>query len=180
MKGIVFNVLTDLIETEFGLETLDKIFNSVSVTDDGAYTAGGTYPDAELMSIVQRLSEETGVPVNDLVRAFGEYMFPKLIELYPVFLEEGMSLHAFLKSIHDVIHVEVKKLYPDSLTPTIEYEEPQSDVLVMKYSSPRKLCALSEGLIMGASKHFEEPVRIDHKLCMHDGHDHCRLEVLFQ
>ena len=179
MKGVVFTLFNELVETQFGLETWDHLLTTVNPASEGIYTAGETYPDEELLALVGALSDKTNIPAPDLVRAFGEYMFPKLAENYPVFLENESSLKSFLKTVHDVIHVEVRKLFPEAGLPTIEYEDPAENQLIMLYRSPRKMCHLSEGLINGAAKHFATPTIIGHEICMHKGDDHCRLELTF-
>lgn len=179
MKGVVFTIFNELVETQFGFETWDKMLETVQPESEGIYTAGETYPDEELFALVGELSNITEVPVPDLIHAFGEYMFPKLVSKHPVFVESQTSLKEFLMTVHDVIHVEVKKLHPDAGLPTIEYEDAGGNKLTMIYRSPRKLCFLSEGLINGAAKHFNTEVSIGHPICMHKESDHCRLELTF-
>lgn len=179
MKGIVFNIFSELVETKFGLEVLDKILEKVPSDSDGVYTAAATYSDDELFALVGALSEEVNIPVPDLVQAYGEFMFPKLVSKYPVFIKDGMTLKAFLLTVHDVIHIEVKKLYDSPSLPDFEYEDSEDGKLVMIYQSPRKLCHLSLGLIHGAAAHFNTAVSINHATCMHDGADSCRLELTF-
>lgn len=179
MKGIVFNLLSELIEKEFGLETLEKVINAANATDEGAYTAGETYPDEELFRLVTALSKETQVDPQILIKTFGQFMFPKLAAAYPVFIKDDMDLKTFLKTIDEVIHVEVNKLYPNASTPQISYEEPNEHHMILNYRSARKLCALSEGLIIGAAKHFNESITLSHPVCMHKGSDHCKIEIKF-
>ena len=100
------------------------------------------------------MSEETGAGVPDLVRAFGEYAFEPLLKSYPDSIAKGSTLKEFLKNVHGIIHVEVKKLYQDASPPEFEYEEPEEDELVMIYRSERNLPWAAEGLILGAAKHF--------------------------
>ena len=83
----------------------------------------------------------------------------------------------FLLQVDEVIHKEVKRINPDVYLPEFEYIDPAPNELIMLYRSKRKLCALSEGLIQGAANHFDTKVEIKHPVCMHDGHDHCRLEI---
>lgn len=140
--------------------------------------ATDTYPEEELFTLVGALSKATEVPVEDLVRAFGEYAFEPLTGIYPDSVKPGMTVKDFLKSVHGVIHVEVKKLYPDAALPSFDYEDPGPNELVMIYRSPRMLAALAEGLITGAAKHFN--TQIDRKTVHVEGDDeHWRFELTF-
>ena len=178
MKGIVFNIFSDLVTDNFGLETWDQLIERTNPESEAIYTSAQVYPDEELVAYVTELSKITGTSAPELIRAFGKYMMHKFKSIHPEFLE-GQDAKSFLASVHDVIHVEVKKLHPDSLLPAFEYEDTSADVLTMIYSSERKLCALAEGLIDGVSEVFGQQIEINHPQCMHDGADSCRLELRF-
>ena len=180
MKGVVFNVFNQLVEEKFGLPTWDKILTTVNPESEGVYTAGGSYDDKELFSLVGELSKHSGVAVEQLVRGFGQYMFRQLATLYPVFFQPGMTLKEFLLSVDSVIHVEVRKLYPGASLPEFTYEDLGKDRLLMKYRSKKKLCVLAEGLIKGASLYFETPIEQIQTKCMHKGDDHCCFDIQFK
>ena len=178
MKGVVFNIFSDLVTDTFGWEVWDQLIESTQPASDAIYTSAEVYPDEELVAYVTALSNITGTEAPDLIRAFGKYMMHKFKGIHPEFLD-GQTAKSFLASVHDVIHVEVKKLHPDSLLPTFEYEDTGENSLTMIYSSERKLCHLAEGLVQGVSEVFGQPISIRHPVCMHDGADHCRLELSF-
>lgn len=175
MKGIVFSLLNEMVEEVFGLAAWSQLLDDTGL--EGIYVATETYDDAELFALVGAAENATGIPASDLVRQFGEYMIPHFASSYPVFFEGQTSLKQFLLTVDQVIHVEVRKLYPNAGLPEFNYEDIEDSELVMLYSSPRKLCALAEGLISGSAKHFNQEYSLDHSVCMHTGGDHCRLEI---
>lgn len=179
MKGMVFTMLGEMIEEKFGLETWDDLIDETDPESDGIYVSTDIYPDQELLAYVAALSKRLDTPANDLVFAFGEHLLGRFAEIHPEFFE-NLSIKEFLKSVHDVIHVEVKKLHPDAVLPHFDYEDSGGNELVMLYRSPRGLCALAEGLIEGAAKHYGEAVLLAHPICMHHGSDHCRLQLEFE
>ena len=126
-----------------------------------------------------RISAPTAFGSAELVRALGRYMTPRFAENYGVFFEGHNSLKEFLLTVDGVIHVEVRKLYPEAGLPEFTYDNGQPDKLTMLYKSQRKLCALAEGLIEGSAEHFNENCSINHEVCMHKGSDHCALELSF-
>lgn len=180
MKGVVFTILSDMVIDQMGMETWDALLEQVELPSGGAYTSGGLYDDAELFSLVGALSEHSGIPAQDLVKAYGNYAFARLAERSPVPVEpDKMSLQDFLLSLNDVIHTEVKKLYPDADLPNFGFEQPDQNTLVMVYDSHRKLCALCEGLVEGAAAHFDTEIAVSQSQCMHDGAENCRIVVQF-
>jgi len=178
MKGIAFTILNQMVEETMGVEAWDEILDRVRPASEGVYISSDSYPDAELFAIVGALSEMTGKDVDDLLRAFGEYALPQFARRYPVFFE-NVNAKQFLNSIQDVIHVEVKKLFPDAQLPDLTYEDPAPDRLVMVYRSPRKLCRFAEGLIQGTAEYFDIPIQWTQAQCMAQGDALCRFELHF-
>ena len=179
MKGIVFNMLTDLVEERFGLDAWDGLIEETQPASEGAYTAVAVYPDEELLGYVNALARRTSASAADICRLFGEFMLHKFAEIHPEFFD-GHTAKSFLQSVHDVIHVEVRKLHPDVVLPEFTYGDPGPDELILNYHSPRELCHLAEGLITGAGQHFGVNISWSHDVCMHDGADHCRLGLHFE
>ena len=114
MKGIVFREFSEMVEATFGDEMMDTLIQTTDLESRGVYTAVGTYSHTELVALVVNLAERTNIPVQDLVQAFGKYLFGRFHSLFPGFFEHDDSF-SFLDSIHDVVHVEVLKLYPSAM-----------------------------------------------------------------
>ena len=177
MKGIIFNLLEEVVTQQFGQDTWDKLLDTAQV--DGAFTSLGNYPDEQLFKLVAAASANLDRPPNEIVRWFGTKAIPLLARKYPAFFQKHETTRAFLLTLNGIIHPEVRKLYPGADTPDFDFDTSSPDVLVMGYHSKRKLCALAEGLIEGAAAHFGETVGIRHPLCQHRGDPSCRLELSF-
>lgn len=159
MKGIIFTTFTKMIEEKFGLEMLDELIVNTKPKSEGIYISTATYEDAELINMVVYLSKKIDVPVEDLVRTFGHFTFQVLSKSFPHFLE-NKTFKDFILSVHDVVHVEVKKLYPEAELPTFIYKNIKDNSLTMKYISNRNLPTLAEGLIQGAADYYNKNVKI--------------------
>lgn len=77
MKGVVFTEFMELVETRMGLEMLDRVITEADLPNDGAYTSVGTYDHAELVRLVQALSNASGMSVPQLIHLFGEHLFQR-------------------------------------------------------------------------------------------------------
>lgn len=177
MKGIVFNLLEELVSRDYGEETWDALLEAAGL--DGAYTSLGSYSDDDLTGLVGAASLALAVPADDVVRWFGRNALPLLAGSYPQFFEPHTSTRPFLLTLNEIIHPEVRKLYPGADVPVFDYDSSSPDVLVLGYASPRKMCAFAEGLIEGAAAHFGEQVTIHQPRCMNRGHETCDLEITF-
>ena len=100
MKGIVFNLLNEMVEERFGFEPWEEMLEAVG--SDGVFVATESYPDEVLMGLVAAASGKTNIPQADLVRAFGEFMVPAFRRSYPVFFEDHVRLKDFLLTVDRV------------------------------------------------------------------------------
>jgi len=173
MKGIVFNLLEEVVTQEHGDQTWDLLLDQAGV--QGAYTSLGSYPDAELLALVQAASAALKVPSQDVVRWFGRNAMSLLAKRYPHFFEPHRTLVSFLLTLNEIIHPEVRKLYPGANVPVFDFRIRGENAVELRYISRRRLCALAEGFVEGAAAVFGETVSIEQPRCMHRGDDHCLL-----
>lgn len=179
MKGVIFNILEEMVEERYGMAVWNDILNQY-LPDDGIYIAGESYQDDQLLTLIQAICEKLDLPREQLVSGFGEFLFQQLATRHPYFLQGPPDLKSFLKSIESVIHVEVHKLYDSPNLPSFRYTEPVPNTLIMHYRSPRKLCLLAEGLIRGAAAHYATTIELEHTCCMHLGDPQCDLVIRFK
>jgi hypothetical protein len=176
VKGVVFNLLEQLVARDFGEDTWDGLLDASGL--DGVYTSLGSYPDDDLAKLVSAASEALAIPANDVVSWFGRNALPLFAERYPQLFEPHASTRPFVLTLNDIIHPEVRKLYPGIDVPEFDFDT-RDELLVMGYRSPRKLCAFAEGLLLGAADHYGERLTIEQPSCMLRGDDHCVLEIEF-
>ena len=163
MRGLIFTELFELVEEKFGYEFLDELIVSLELPNDGSYSATGSYPFEELLSIVVGLSKKSGVAVPDLLELYGTHLFPTLVRMFPQYSPSSAQLLDFITQVETFIHVEVKKLYPDVELPKFEILSQNDKQLTFNYVSSKKLHHLAKGLLMGASTYFNEPATIELK-----------------
>ena len=177
MKGIVFCEFVEMMEQEFSGEMADEIISGAQLESGGAYTTVGTYDHHEMLTLVTRLSEKTGMPVPDLINAFGRYLFGRFSELYPAFFEGVDGAFSFLDRIEEHVHVEVRKLYPDAELPTFDTSRVGDDTMVMVYQSTRPFADLAHGLIEGCIAHYGDPVDVQMEDLSGEGRTHVRFTL---
>lgn len=178
MKGIVFNLLEEAVSTEFGDATWDRLLDDAGL--DGAYTSLGSYDDAEIFRLVGVASAALNLPEQDVLRWFGRRAMPLLAQRYPSFFAGHPDTRSFLLTLNNIIHPEVRKLYPGASPPVFDFDAVDSEQLVIGYNSARRLCALAEGFMQGAAEHFGEQAKITHPQCMHHGAAKCSFHVKFR
>lgn len=175
MKGAIFIALNEMVVEQHGLGTWLAIIDEAKV--DGIYTGTKNYSDDELFAIVGVICKTLDVELPVILRAFGDYLFHFLHKAHPVFADSQPNFFDFIDSIDGVIHVEVNKLDEHAQTPRITVEQVNESEALLSYESPRKLCHLAEGLLMGAAAHYGIAISISQTQCMHNGADECLLHL---
>ncbi|MAK92225.1 MAG: hypothetical protein CMI13_13445 [Oleibacter sp.] len=175
MKGVVFDMLRDMVEEQYGLEGWNAVLDEAG--SEGMYVSTQTYPDEELTLLVNAAVTVTGQDAETLIFGFGEFMAGEFYQRFPAFFDEADNLVDFLYSVDQIVHMEVRKLYPDAQLPDFTYDRTNPHEITMHYRSPRKLCWLAEGLISGSARHYGSFIEMNHSPCMHDGADHCSIHV---
>lgn len=176
MKGIIFNLLEEIVRENYGEETWDTLLEAADL--DGIYTSLGSYPDADLNRLVAAASAALQLPGEAVVRWVGREALPRTAKRYPHFFAHHTNARSFVLTLNDIIHPEVRKLYPGADVPEFEFDS-SSDVLVMHYHSARKMCAFAQGMVEGAADYFGETVQFDQTRCMHRGDSECVFEIAF-
>jgi hypothetical protein len=158
MKGVVFTEFLELVEDRFGMSVADCVVTKGCPFQHG-FTSVGTYDYRELLSMVGQLSAETGTPTPDLVRVFGKHLFQTFLNSYPEAFLGVESTEGLLRRVENVIHIEVRKLYPDAELPSFKFPSMAGHGFAIEYRSTRPFADLAEGLIEASIEHFGEPLR---------------------
>lgn len=174
MKGVVFNLLEDVVSRHYGADVWDQLLEAAEL--DGAYTSLGSYPDEDLERLVASACAALGLSRSAVLKWFGVQAMASLAQLYPAFFERHAKTRPFILSVNSIIHPEVRKLYAGAGCPHFHFAE-LGETLVMDYRSSRRMCALAEGFVEGASAHYGEAVVFQHHKCVETGDDSCVFHV---
>ncbi len=99
---------------------------------------------------------------------------------FPHFFTPHTDTRSFVLTLNEIIHPEVRKLYPGADVPEFGFDNSQEHALFMRYNSARKMCAFAQGLIEGAAAYYGEEVDFRQAECMHRGDPECVFEIAFR
>lgn len=174
MKGVLFNVVEDVVTEVMSADAWDDIVERAEVS--GAYTSLGNYPDEELGRLVAATAAQAELSEADTLRLSGRLGFKHLAERAPQLLVGLDDWRAVLGSLDDIIHPEVRKIYPESDVPGFDTID-DGDGLLVTYTSKRGLCALADGLMTGTGAWFDVTLVVVHESCIHEGDPACVMRV---
>ncbi|WP_107866075.1 heme NO-binding domain-containing protein [Agitococcus lubricus] len=178
MKGIVFNLLEEVVSQHHGVDMWDTLLEDAKLT--GIYTSLGSYPDGDMHALVMAAAQRLSLEPNAVLRWFGQQAMPILAQRYPIFFAAHTSTRPFLMSLNHIIHPEVKKIYAGAEVPIFDFQHDPDGSLLMGYHSARHLCALAQGFAEGAASYYHETLVIDELNCMHRGDSKCLFHIQFQ
>lgn len=177
MKGIIFNLVEEVVSSAYGRDTWDDLLDAAGL--DGAYTSLGSYPDEDLTRLVGAASVALETPPDVVIRTIGEGAIPTLAARFPQFFQGHPSTISFVLTLNEIIHAEVRKLYPGADVPVFEFDQVSDEVLMLGYRSARMLCALAEGFLLGAATIYGERAELTQTECMLRGDERCLIRAAF-
>jgi hypothetical protein len=176
MHGAIFTELQKFATTAFGADVWRQVCDEAGV-GPRVYLPVATYPDAEAVALVGAASRLSGKPADELLGAFGEHLVAPLVRTYSTLVRPEWRTLDLLEHVESTVHRVVRLRDPGATPPELACERASGDEVVIRYKSPRRLCALALGLIRGVARHYTESVEIRESACMHDGAPHCEIRT---
>ena len=137
MYGLVNKAVEDLVVSNHGEETWDRIRAEAGATED-AFISMDPYPDALTYKLVGAASEVLDTPVPDLLEAFGRYwMLYTAREGYADLLDaSGGSFFEFVANL-DGLHTRLSLAFPDLQPPSFVCHQVDEKTARLEYHSER-------------------------------------------
>jgi hypothetical protein len=175
VKGVVFNVVEDVVTDLLGADAWDAVLDDAGL--GGAYTSLGQYDDSELDAIVHAAAARTGLAAGAVLALVGTHAYAHLAARASGLVEPYRDLASLLAALDEVVHPEVTKLYPGARPPSFQVETEPDGTVRLRYVSTRRLCRLAEGLVVGAARHLGGDATVEHRACLDHGADACVLAI---
>ena len=175
MQGVIFDELEKNALSVVGQVGMVGIRDQTGRAD--GYRLDATYPDDEVVAIVQCLVEATGRPLEQIVEEFGAAAVPGLLDVYGFLVNPRWSFMDFLLNTESVIHRGVKLHTPYAQPPALQVERAGPGSVAITYRSERRLCGLAKGIIRGAASHYGVEITISEDRCMLRGDPACLITV---
>ena len=87
MKGIIFNLLEDYISETHGDDICEEIFESTALFTKDPFVGPGTYPDEDLLALIETMINKLSIEAKDAQRSLGKFMLQRMVKRYPDFFK---------------------------------------------------------------------------------------------
>lgn len=176
MHGVVAYGLERYVQRRFGPMVWDALIAG-SAYREKPFVPTGNYPDAEVVALVTRLSQQTGVAVATLLEELGDSLAPRLMQMYAAFVDPQWRSLELIEQTEQTIHRVIRMRDPAARPPALRCERIGADHLRLLYASERRMCAVARGIVRGVARHYGEEIEIAEPRCMLRGDDCCELEL---
>jgi hypothetical protein len=132
MKGFFFNKFLELVEENYGLEMVRKITNETALESQGIFDPLVTYSNFEMAQLLQCLSKNTGVSINNLLLIYEKYFFTDIEKKYQSLIATSAVPDEMISTIEDNIQTIVKEIYPDVALPILKINKKTSKKPIIK------------------------------------------------
>ena len=173
MYGIVNKAIQELVELQFGEETWQRIHARSRIKEE-YFISNEPYDDDITYKLATAVADETGLSLNDVLIAFGEFwvLHTGKVKYGSLMKAGGDSLKEFLVNLPN-FHSRVMMFYPKLTPPEFRISDIEERSLNVHYFSARTgLQEFVRGLLQGLGKLYETPVDIKLLDTRDNGSDH--------
>ncbi len=178
MYGLVNKAIEELIVTSFGEDQWLLIKQKAGVDID-VFISNEGYSDDITYQLVSAASEVLGMPVRDVLIAFGEHwVLNTATHGYGAMMRSGgTSLKAFLINLPN-LHTRVQMIYPNLEPPRFECQDVKDTSMSLHYFTHRPgLTDFVVGIVQGLGKLYKTPATTRITALKSAGDDHDIFEV---
>jgi hypothetical protein len=179
VKGIVLVALERYLIERHGEAAWEQIFDTAgpALSTQDPWVGPGTYPDKDLLTVIDVAAAHTGTDTSTLLRNLGNFSFAHIAARYGWAVAGHRDLRAFLGALERKVHPEVDRMSPGARTPDVRFTWTSETTFSVSYRSPRALCSYAEGMLLGVATHFGASLALAKVACAQAGAEHCRWEA---
>ena len=179
MHGLIANQLRSYAVTRYGRGAWSNAIRiSGAALPAGPPPLDVTVPDEELVAVMVALAAAADTSIPLLLEDFGVYLAPGLLRIYAPLVQPQWRTLDVIEHVEEQIHTAVRLRDRDADPPYLAARRCSPTEVEVVYTSPRRLCALAEGIVRGLAEHFNDRVTVSQPECMYRGDPRCLLSVV--
>jgi hypothetical protein len=177
MNGVFHRGIKEFVIEEYGRDVWDEARSEAGV-ERQVYLPVDTRPDSEFISLVETVPAQVDESPFDLLEEFGRFLTPRLIDTYGArVIDDDWGAVDLVANVESAVHVPLRNHNTELNPPRLTCTRDGPDRAVVVYESPRRLCPIARGLLVGVGDHYDDPLAVTEERCMHRGDEQCELVV---
>lgn len=173
MYGMINRAIEDLVRSRAGDKAWGRVCDQAGV-QQAPFITMESYPDDVTYRLVAAASDVLGLPVPEVLAAFGEHwvMYTAQEGYGDLLAMGGTTIQEFLANLES-LHAHVAMGFPNLRPPLFWSTEATGASVRIHYQSTREgLADMVVGLLQGLGKIYGTPLRVTHDRRLVDGADH--------
>lgn len=158
MKGTVVSTWVKTCRKLYNDECVDSAMQIAGLSKDKTFSPIEDIDDNVVNKMINEIAKDKKISTGELWRKIGFDNISTFAKDYPAFFKHE-NLYSFLRSMYDV-HIVVVKRIPGAKPPILNLEPISSKEAIFEYKSKRGMFDYFQGLIEGASNHFNEKITV--------------------
>ncbi len=174
MHGMIMDMLKRFVVENYDEATWKQLQENAGLKNK-VYFPVINYDDSETVQLVVTASEMTGIPVQNLLQVFGEYIAEDLIVMSKVLVRPEWKTLDLLENIETIFHGLVRdvwRVHP----PVLDFVRTGENEITLNYASKRKMCSVAKGIVTGVGKYYGEQIGFREGSCMLRGASSCQIQ----
>ncbi len=176
MNGVPFQEIGYFVRSRLGAHAWEGLKRAVC-PPGRVYYRVADYPDEEAMALVAALADLLHEPPGAVLRQLGEFIAPALVVMAHYWIPNEWRTLDLIVNTETTIHETLRHVGSRTDPPRLRTRRTGPGVVEVLYDSPRRLCDLAKGIIVGLGKHYGEEVTVTESACMLRGAPACLLTV---
>ncbi len=173
MYGIVNKAIQELIETQYGINTWEKVRNNARIEDE-IFLSNQVYDDTVTFTLATSAAMVLSISLESFLIALGEYWILETGQRHynHYMIAGGANLKEFLINLPH-FHTRIKLIYNELRPPEFEISDIKENSLRIHYFSTRTgLTQFVVGLLYGVGKMFNQEIKVMVESVEQDGNIH--------
>ena len=176
MHGLIFSELRRFVEERAGAGTWPRVCVEAGV-ERALHRDTETYPNAELVALVEAASRITGTTVSLLLEDFGAHLVPGLFATYMPAPPPEWGALDLLEHAERHCHTAVRQRDAIANPPRLRVRRLSASEVQVVYASPRRMCHIARGIARGVLTRYRVSGSVSESSCMHRGDAVCLISV---
>jgi hypothetical protein len=174
---MVFNSLREYANKKYDQSTWQAWLRGANISVYHMYLPGMAYPDAEIVAILQSASRLQAKDLVAVLDEFGRFIAPELLGYFPRLVDKQWKTLDLIENTEHIIHTVVRREILGAEPPELVAERLSPTMVLIKYTSHRKLCPFLKGIVHGLADHYHEEITMHEETCMLKDDPACHIRV---
>lgn len=174
VNGVIFQEIGSFAQSLLGPHAWEGL--QLAVCPPGrVYYRVADYPDEEAMALIAAMAEQMHEPPGTVLYQLGEFIALDLLRMAHYWIAPEWRTLDLIVNTEATIHAALRNGGSRTDPPRLRTRRTGPNEVEVLYDSPRRLCALARGIIVGLAKHYGEDVTVTESACMLKGDPACLL-----